>query len=192
MKRFVRTSLMTGLATLALVVGTMPAFSQPGGRGAKGGQQGGVQRGGQGVQQGGQRGGQPGGRGNFDPAQMQERMLEFMKEGLKVGDDEWTAIKPLLGKVMEAQSAGRGGRGGFGGRGRGGEEAADAPKTPRSELQAAVEDEGASAADLKAKLKAYRAERTKNEAALKKAREELRAVLTVRQEAFLVLRGMLD
>ncbi|OPZ22995.1 MAG: hypothetical protein BWZ10_00097 [candidate division BRC1 bacterium ADurb.BinA364] len=50
----------------------------------------------------------------------------------------------------------------------------------------------ASAEDIKAKLDAYRAALAKREGELKAAREELRQVLTVKQEATLVLMGVLD
>ena len=64
---------------------------------------------------------QGGGRGNFDPAQMRERMMTRIKEQLGATDDEWKAIEPKVDKVMTAQRESRGGFGfgGFGG-GRGG------------------------------------------------------------------------
>jgi hypothetical protein len=66
-------------------------------------------------------GGGPGGR-NFDPAQMQQRMLERYKELLEVtNDDEWKAIEPRVTKVMEARRDTMGGMGrGMFGRGPGG------------------------------------------------------------------------
>src|SRR5205814_3579173 len=65
------------------------------------------------------------GRGNFDPAQMRERMMNRIKEQLGATDDEWKAISPKVEKVMTAQRESRGGGfgfggGGFGGGGRGG------------------------------------------------------------------------
>src|SRR2546423_703328 len=64
-------------------------------------------------------------RGNFDPAEMQQRRMDNLKEQLEVKDDtEWNAIKPLITKVMDAQRAAmaermRGAFRGFGGRGGG-------------------------------------------------------------------------
>ena len=53
---------------------------------------------------GGQGGGGRQGRGNFDPAQMQQRMMDRYKEVLEVTDDaEWQAMQPLVQKVMEAR-----------------------------------------------------------------------------------------
>jgi len=72
---------------------------------------------------GGGGGGGGGGRGNFDPAQMRERMMERYKEVLEVNnDDEWKALQPLVEKVTEArmQSMAGMGRGMFGGPRRGG------------------------------------------------------------------------
>ena len=55
-----------------------------------------------------------GGRGGFDPAQMQQRMMERYKEALEItSDDEWKALQPLVQKVAEARFSGM--RGMFGG-----------------------------------------------------------------------------
>lgn len=82
----------------------------------------------EGQRQRGQRGGQNGqrmqrdGRGGFDPAAMQERMMNMMQERMGASDEEWTVIKPRLSKVMDLNMdvnvRGRGMRGMFG-RGRG-------------------------------------------------------------------------
>src|SRR6185312_14519090 len=68
---------------------------------------------------GGRRGG--GGGGNFDPAQFQQQMMDRTKERLGITNDtDWSAIQPLVQKVMDARREQfAGGRGGFGG-GRGG------------------------------------------------------------------------
>src|SRR5690348_5069084 len=42
-----------------------------------------------------------GGRRGFDPAQRMERL----KDELEVKDDEWTALQPLIQKIMDAQRA---------------------------------------------------------------------------------------
>ena len=79
----------------------------------------------QGRQRGGNNGGNGGnggGRGNFDPAQFQQRMMDRYKEQLEVtSDDEWKIIGDRVEKVMIAQrEASMGRRGGFGGGRRGG------------------------------------------------------------------------
>lgn len=59
-------------------------------------------------------------------------------------------------------------------------------------LQNAVENEQSSPEEIKSKLAAVRTEQEQKDQELKEAREELRKVLTLRQEARLVLMGLLD
>ena len=68
-------------------------------------------------------------RGNFDPAQMRERMMERYKETLEItSDDEWKAIQPLVEKVSTARMATMGGMGrGMFGQRRGGGDNQGAP-----------------------------------------------------------------
>lgn len=163
---------------------------------------------GQGGNGGGRRGqGGPGG-GNFDPAQMQQRMMERTKENLEITDEtEWKAIEPLVQKVMDARMSQMGGmgRGMMGGR-RGGpggttDTAAAAPATrrpgmfgqpsPEAEaLQRAI-DSKASNSELKTAVAKYNDARKAKQAELEKAQSELRKVLSVRQEALAALNGLL-
>lgn len=56
-------------------------------------------------------------RGNFDPAQMRQRMMERLRDAFDVKDDsEWNAISERINKVLDARRAARGpgGPGGFG------------------------------------------------------------------------------
>src|SRR5437667_10534878 len=57
------------------------------------------------------------GRGNFDPEQFRQRMMDNYKERLEVkSDDEWKIIQDRIEKVMTAQREARiGGFGRFGG-----------------------------------------------------------------------------
>ena len=143
-------------------------------------------------------------------------MNERIKTQLKATDDEWAVIQPLLDKVqtkmretMESRFRGMGGFGGGprrGGENRpGGGNAPDAnradanrPRPPRGgspEAQALMEtlqNDTASTNDIKTKLEALREQRKKSEADLAQAREDLKKVLTLRQEAILVSAGMLD
>jgi hypothetical protein len=146
-----------------------------------------------------------GGGGNFDPAQMQQRMMERYQEQLEIKDDaEWKAVQPLVQKVMEAriQAFSGMGRGGFGRGGRGG---GDNPpgdqggqrrggfgqSSPEAEaLQKAI-DSKASAAEMKTALAKYVASRKVKQAELESAQAELRKVLTPRQEAIASLNGLL-
>ncbi len=81
---------------------------------------------------------------------------------------------------------GRGGDRGFSGRGFG------PPPSPETEaLIKLLRSDDPSADDVKAKLAAYRESRERNQKAYEEAGEQLRAVLTVRQEAAMVLAGLL-
>jgi hypothetical protein len=147
-------------------------------------------------QQGGQRGQQGGQRGGFDPAAMQDRMLEMYKERLGATDDEWTIIKPRLAEVMKYSLNTRSMRG-MGGRGnRGGQQTTETPTDPVqiavTELQQTLDKEAPTAAEIKAKLIALRGAREKNKQQLVVAQQKLKEVLSVKQEALLVMMGMLE
>jgi hypothetical protein len=151
-----------------------------------------------------------GNRGNFDPAQMQQRMMDNYKEQLEVTDDaEWKAIEPLITKVMDLRrqsmsGMGRGmfGRGGRGpGGGGGNNQPADATKTQRGgmfgtpspeteALQKAI-DGKASNAEMKAAVAKFQEARKAKQAELEKAQADLRKVLSVRQEAIALSSGLL-
>lgn len=153
------------------------------------------------------RGNRPG-RGNFDPEQMRQRMMERTREQLGVTKDEdWKIIQPKLEKVMEARRD----SGGFGGMGRmmgpppgrtpGGDNNA-APQDPNRrrmgppqnpEVEALMKslEAKASTEEIKAKLAKVREARKDREAKLAQAQEDLRKILTVRQEAMLVGMGMM-
>jgi hypothetical protein len=132
-------------------------------------------------------------RGNFDPAQMMERMKESM--GV-TSDDEWKVISERLTKVMELRrDSMMGGFGRMGGR-RGGDQAGGgqgggpAVNPTVEALQKAIDAKDAK--EIKAKLAVLREERAKKTVEIKAAQEELKKVLTPGQEAYLVLRGMLE
>ena len=146
-------------------------------------------------------GGQGGGRGgfNFDPAEIQKRMAERIKEQLEITDEtEWKAIEPLVTKVNEsrfAAMAGGFGRGGFGRGGRGGDQGGGTPpgmpaNPERDALQKAI-DAKATASELKSALAKFQEARKMKQAELEKAQNALRKVLTPRQEALAALSGLL-
>jgi hypothetical protein len=134
------------------------------------------------------------------PEEMQARMLSSLRERLEVPDDEeWKIISVRLGKVVElrrstigtaggiaAAFAGRGSPGGDnrGGRGR------TAGNPEMSALQSAVRDKLPDA-EIKSRLDRLRQSRRDNETKLSQAQEELRAVLSIRQEAVAVVFGLL-
>ena len=147
-----------------------------------------------------------GGRRNFDPAQFRQRMMDNLKEQLEVTDDaEWKAMEPLVQAVMEARMASMSGmgRGMFGGprrRANDGNNGGDQPQRrgpfgqpPSAEteaLQKAIESK-APKAEVKAALEKYVAYRKAKQAELERAQEQLRKVLTSRQEAIATLDGLL-
>jgi hypothetical protein len=159
---------------------------------------------------GGGGGGGRGRRGNFDPAQAQQRMMERFKDVLEVNnDDEWNALQPLVQKVMDARrdSFGGMGRGMFGGGRRGGGGAGGdqggngggnamrrgpggEPSPEAEALQKAI-DAKATTGEIKAALARYVASRAVKAEQLKAAQEQLRKVLTARQEAIATLNGLL-
>ena len=129
-------------------------------------------------------------RGNFDPEEMRARISQRLREQLEVTDDaEWQLIMERITKVTELRRGMVGGgmmfaRGGNGGDRQGGGNA------DQSALQQAVKDKLPDA-EIKARMVRLRESRKQNEAKLAQAQEELRAVLSVRQEAIAVLYGML-
>jgi len=155
----------------------------------------------QGNNGGRQGGGGRGGRGNFDPAQFQQRMMERTRENLEVKDDtEWKALEPLVQKVMDARREsfamgrgmfGGGRRGGGGGdQGGGGRGGFGQPSAESEALTRAIEGK-ASNSELKAALAKYVEARKAKQAELEKAQAELRKVLSLRQEAIATSEGLL-
>jgi hypothetical protein len=159
--------------------------------------------GGNGGNGGGNNGGGRPGRGNFDPAQMQQRMLERVQTELGLTNEtDWSAIQPLVQKVMDAQRDARSGQlrgmfgrnrggnnGGQGGGNRGGFGGTPSPEAET--LQKAIDD-NAPKAQIKDLLTKYQAAQKAKQAKLAAAQADLRAVLTVKQEASATLMGLLD
>jgi len=163
----------------------------------------------------GDRGGRgPGGfggdRGNFDPAQfreqMEQRMMESVRERLEIKDDaEWGAIQPLIKKVndLRTQQLAGGMRGMFGrGRGPGGDSGRSGDSgrggslfgesSPEQTALSEAVDRDASKDDLKAKMEAFRKARDQKAAELKAAQDTLKKVLTTKQEAVALQMGLVN
>jgi len=169
---------------------------------------------------GGQRGpGESRRGGGFDLEAMQQRLVEGIHQRLSATDEDWKVIEPLVKDVMQKQSEARisdfGGlgrmmferKGGPGGQDQGQRSGAESQKgrtegergggsrvqNPEVEaLSQVLESTTATPDEIKAKLEALRQARAKREEDLQKAREALRDVVTVKQEAMLVLMGLLD
>jgi hypothetical protein len=191
----------------------IPAFAlaqQPGD--AAGGQMGAVPQG----QQDGQGGRQ---RMQMDPEQMQQMMAQRYQQLLEMSDEEWAVIGPYVLKVstlsQSTQTRGSGMRMMMGARGNmpaGGEgqeqpqgQGAQAAQDQRGRgmmagggdenleaLQTLLEDENATGGEIKAKLSALRKARETSKQELIAAQKELRELLTLRQEAMLVVMGLLE
>jgi hypothetical protein len=156
------------------------------------------------------RGGDRGG-GEDRMAEFRQRMTERMKEALGATDAEWQVLQPKVEKVQTLQLAaatrgiggmfGGGGRGGPGGasgggggvtRSDGGSDASNPVQQKTRDLQASLDNKEAKPEELKAKLAALREAKQKAKADLTKAQEELRELLTLRQEAVLVMMNTLE
>jgi hypothetical protein len=144
-------------------------------------------------------------RGRPSAANIEEfrkRMEDGIKTALKATDEEWTVLKPLIENVTtkqrEARTSSFGSFGGSRGGGTNPGGSTGGSETPRpgqaeaAALKDALASDATSVEDVKAKLTALRNARKNSQAALAQAREELRKVLTVRQEAALVNMGLLE
>lgn len=146
---------------------------------------------------------QGGDRGNFNPQEMQARMLSALRDRLEITDDEeWKLISERITKLAELRRNAGGGMGGgmIGGRGgppggggdRNGPSRGTRPggNPEMSALGLAIQDKLPDA-EIKSRLERLREKRREAEASLTKAQEELRAVLSIRQEAVAVMFGLL-
>jgi hypothetical protein len=139
-----------------------------------------------------------------DPSQWRQARVDHAKDQLEITNDtEWKAIEPLVSKVIEAEGNVMRARMGMM-MGRGSRRSSDSnsgdrpprrspfgePSPAMAALQKAIDDK-APASDLKSKLAAVRAETKETEAKLDAAQEDLKAVLTSRQEAIAVANGLL-
>lgn len=147
---------------------------------------------------GGQRGYRPGG-GNWDPAQIQQRILDGIQDRLGFTNEvEWEAVKPLVQKVIDAgrevlgsrsdllglgrsRGSSRGGSGGLFGQ----------PSAERESLQKAVDD-NVPTAQIKDLIAKYKAAQKIKQARLETAQADLKKVLTSKQEAQALLLGLVN
>ena len=171
-------------------------LSQPRQRGQRGGTQ-------------GPQGQRPQGR-QFDPQRMRQMMEQRIQQMLGATDQEWKVLEPRVMKVSEiSRQVGGGGRGGMmmfgamGGRrgplgdrpgGRQGPSGREltAVEKAQEQLLTLLENTAATPEQIKKHLTALRSAKEKAKQQLATAQKELRKIVTVRQEARLVLLGMLD
>jgi hypothetical protein len=145
-----------------------------------------------------QRGNNRPGRGGFDPAQFRQQRMDDLKQQLDVKDDEWTVIQPKLEKVMTLSfERMRGGAGMFR-RNRGNDQNRPNPQADtaigraQADLQSALTDKSISPDEVAKRLGALRAAKDAQKQDLVKAQQDLKELLSQRQEAVLVLAGYLD
>jgi len=179
-------------AALMLGAGTVSAQNDNGGGGGGGG------------------GGGFGGFRNMSDAQRQQMMMDRYRQELNFTNDaDWNAVQPLVQKVIAAQResmsgrfggmgrlfrnrGGGGGGGGGGNGGPGGGRGFGPPPSPEAEaLQKAIDD-NAPAAQIKDAMAKYEASQKAKQAKLTQAQEDLRKVLSVKQEAQATLLGLLE
>jgi len=154
-----------------------------------------------------------GNRGNFDPAQFRERMMARVRETMDVKDDaDWKPISDRVTKVMDAQREVRqggnmgmmfrrppggdqnGGDGANGGNRRrgGGPGGFGGEPSPEAEALNKALESKASNDEVKAALAKYRDSRKARQEKLTKAQDDLKKVLSGRQEAAAVSLGLLE
>lgn len=160
----------------------------------------------------GRRGGGDGNRDGrrWNPEEFRQRIADRMKQELQVNDEEWQVLEPKIEKVTQLQlntrfgglmgMFGRGGAGGGGGWGQRGDnrDANDAQRQESDylkavrELRTTLEDQNATPEQISQQLTALREARQKSQEELEAARNELKELVTQRQEAVLVMMGLLE
>jgi len=114
-----------------------------------------------------------------------QRAIDAFKRKLQLSDQDWTVLKPRIEDVYNMVYPLPAPRSG-----------ADRKGTEldqhRSELREVLDNSASDTGQIKATLTALRAAKDKADRELTKARQDLRRLMTVRQEAELVLCGLLD
>jgi hypothetical protein len=129
----------------------------------------------------------------------QKTLLRF-REVLQAGDEEWAVLEPRIAGVLRLQRDASAGKEPKGPRPPRPERPADNPSdrpTPEVQarsraLNAALFDPSLPAAEIKARVAAVRDARAKVRQDLARAQDELRELLTYRQEATLIIMGVLE
>jgi len=118
-------------------------------------------------------------------AWQRQRAFEDLKAQLGLSDQEWSVVKPRLQRVYDLV------RSRMPAMGRNEQPKTEVEQRSR-ELSELLRDEKAEVSQIRAKLTALRAAKERTVQELIKARQSLRQVLTLRQEAILVLNALLD
>ncbi|MFI5379428.1 MAG: hypothetical protein ACHRHE_09030 [Tepidisphaerales bacterium] len=177
----VRARWLMGVLAVLLLCAAGPVQAQ-GGRGGRGGRGAGNQ----------------GSPGNFDPAQiqqqvMQQQQMDRIRDQIGAKEDEWAVLKPKIEAVMALQRETRsgGGPGGPGG-GPGGPQSQSALQTAASELRQAIDKRDTPADQIQQKVTAYREAKAATRKRLQDAQKALQELVTQAQEAVLVSADILE
>jgi hypothetical protein len=129
------------------------------------------------------------------------RYMERLRQQLGASEEEWKVLEPKVDKLLQAQQELRAGvrgmgGGGFGG-GRGGFFGGNAGaqsevEQAAAELRDSARDPDVPARDTTIALKGYRSARDKARQRVADAERELKELLTQRQEAILLMNGLLE
>jgi hypothetical protein len=125
---------------------------------------------------------------------MRQGMMDSIKKELECTEEEFTALRPSIQAVLDAQqvlgiASGRGPRGGFGGAQSG---QASGLQKAKDDLHNALADPQASPSEIKFKMEAFQLEKKRAMQELALAQNNLRSLLTIRQESILVSNGLLE
>ncbi|MCL5280339.1 MAG: hypothetical protein M1376_10580 [Planctomycetes bacterium] len=122
---------------------------------------------------------------NEQMAWQRQQAVEGLKEQLRVSDQEWAVLKPRIQAVYDLVHPAPRPMG-----------KTEAPRTEAElrsrELRELLQDQKAPPDQIKARLTALRAAKERAVQQLVNTRQGLRQLLTLRQEALLVLNGLLD
>jgi hypothetical protein len=124
---------------------------------------------------------------NIDPEKMADSNLPRFQKLLSADDEQWGTIRPPLRRVviLQMKSSARGLR-------RPANNGMLGIDAEEGELRRVMAQPDVSDDEISERLAVLRDFRRKKELEMKEARDDLREVLNIRQQAFLVLRGVLD
>ncbi len=138
---------------------------------------------------------------SMTPEERQQRMMDGIRQQLNfTNDTDWSAVQPLVQKVMDARRDigfgggmrmmfGRNRGGGNGGPGGPGGRFGPQPSPEEEALQKALDDD-APAAQVKDLLAKYKTSQQAKQTKLETAQDALKAVLTSKQEAQAYMMGL--
>ncbi len=134
----------------------------------------------------------------IDLSQIRQNVLDQLKTAMGCSDEEWAVILPKLEKVEAAEFEAGAPASGVGPAAKLAVLSGASSQKPsvvsqrRQELRTTLQNPSASEAEVKQRIESLREARTQARERLAQARKELADVLTQRQEAVLIDRGILE